>query len=58
MEIIGVLFAWFLILKTKRKWLWAGLFNIFAGIFASAGYLIPIDCKYNINKMASCNNNL
>lgn len=37
--------AWFLILKTKKKWLWAGLFNVFAGIFASAGYLIPDDCK-------------
>lgn len=45
-EIIGVLIAWYLIMKTKRKWMWTGIFNILAGIFASAAYLIPPDCMY------------
>ncbi|KRK02637.1 solute carrier family 22 member 3 isoform X2 [Drosophila yakuba] len=40
-EMIGTFFGLFLILKTTRKWLWTGLFNIVAGCIAYCGWLVP-----------------
>ncbi|XP_044313019.1 solute carrier family 22 member 3 isoform X2 [Drosophila rhopaloa] len=40
-EMMGTFFGLFLILKTTRKWLWTGLFNIVAGCIAYCGWLVP-----------------
>ncbi|KAH8294817.1 hypothetical protein KR018_003379 [Drosophila ironensis] len=40
-EMMGTFFGLFLILKTTRKWLWTGLFNIIAGCIAYCGWLVP-----------------
>ncbi|XP_052856369.1 solute carrier family 22 member 3 isoform X1 [Drosophila gunungcola] len=40
-EVIGTFIGLFLILKTTRKWLWTGLFNIMAGCIAYCGWLVP-----------------
>ncbi|XP_043656326.1 solute carrier family 22 member 4-like isoform X2 [Drosophila teissieri] len=40
-EMIGTFFGLFLILKTTRKWLWTGIFNIVAGCIAYCGWLVP-----------------
>ncbi|XP_013115754.1 organic cation transporter-like protein isoform X2 [Stomoxys calcitrans] len=42
-EIIGTFIGLFLILKTKRKWVWTGLFNVVAGCIAYMGWLVPQD---------------
>lgn len=44
-EMTGTFIGLFLILKTKRKWLWTGVFNIFAGLIAYMGWLVPQDSK-------------
>lgn len=46
-EILGVLFGLLLILYTKRKWMYTGLFNIVGGLIAYSAWLIPIDSKYS-----------
>ncbi|XP_037729777.1 solute carrier family 22 member 3 isoform X2 [Drosophila subpulchrella] len=40
-EMMGTFIGLFLILKTTRKWLWTGLFNIVAGCIAYCGWLVP-----------------
>lgn len=40
-EMMGTFFGLFLIMKTTRKWLWTGLFNIIAGCIAYCGWLVP-----------------
>ncbi|XP_017046060.2 solute carrier family 22 member 3 isoform X2 [Drosophila ficusphila] len=40
-EMMGTFFGLFLILRTTRKWLWAGLFNVVAGCIAYCGWLVP-----------------
>ncbi|KAH8264523.1 hypothetical protein KR038_009606 [Drosophila bunnanda] len=40
-EMVGTFIGLFLILKTTRKWLWTGLFNIVAGCIAYCGWLVP-----------------
>lgn len=40
-EMMGTFIGLFLILKTTRKWLWTGLFNIVAGCLAYCGWLVP-----------------
>ncbi|XP_075145197.1 organic cation transporter protein isoform X2 [Haematobia irritans] len=42
-EIIGTFIGLFLILKTKRKWIWTGIFNVVAGCIAYMGWLVPHD---------------
>lgn len=44
-EILGVFCGLALILYTKRKWMWTGLFNIIAGMIAYSAWLIPQDRK-------------
>lgn len=44
-EILGVLSGLTLILFTRRKWLYTGLFNIFAGIISYSAWLIPSNGK-------------
>ncbi|XP_067615895.1 solute carrier family 22 member 3 isoform X2 [Eurosta solidaginis] len=40
-EIVGTFIGLFLILKTTRKWIWTGLFNVVAGLIAYLGWLVP-----------------
>ncbi|KAG4065097.1 hypothetical protein HA402_007494, partial [Bradysia odoriphaga] len=40
-EIVGVFIGYSLIANCKKKWQYAGMFNIFAGLFASVGYFYP-----------------
>lgn len=47
-EITGVLCGLSLILFTRRKWLYTGLFNIFAGMISYSAWLIPNDSKFII----------
>lgn len=44
-EILGVLCGLLLILYTRRKWLYTGLFNVIAGLIAYSAWLIPLDRK-------------
>lgn len=44
-EIIGTFIGLFFILKTERKWLWTGCFNLIASIMSFCAYLIPPDGK-------------
>lgn len=44
-EIVGVFMGYSLILNCKKKWQYAGMFNIFAGLFASIGYFYPNSCE-------------
>lgn len=44
-EILGVFCGLILILYTKRKWMWTGLFNIVGGLVAYTAWLIPTDRK-------------
>ncbi|XP_005188240.1 organic cation transporter-like protein isoform X2 [Musca domestica] len=46
-EIIGTFIGLFLILKTTRKWIWTGLFNILAGCIAYTAWLVPQDIPFN-----------
>ncbi|CAD6991768.1 unnamed protein product [Ceratitis capitata] len=46
-EIIGTFIGLFLILKTTRKWLWTGLFNVVTGLIAYLGWLVPDDLSFN-----------
>ncbi|KAM7362398.1 organic cation transporter protein isoform 2-T2 [Cochliomyia hominivorax] len=46
-EIIGTFIGLFLILKTTRKWIWTGLFNIIAGCIAYMGWLVPKDIDFD-----------
>lgn len=45
-EIIGVFCGLLLILFTKRKWMWTGLFNILAASIGYCAWLIPDDSEY------------
>ncbi|XP_017471462.1 PREDICTED: solute carrier family 22 member 3 [Rhagoletis zephyria] len=47
-EIIGTFIGLFLILKTTRKWLWTGLFNVIAGLIAYLGWLVPADLSFDV----------
>ena len=49
-EIIGTFIGLFLILKTTRKWLWTGLFNVVAGCIAYLGWLVPNNSKYHVGR--------
>ncbi|XP_037033782.1 organic cation transporter protein-like isoform X2 [Bradysia coprophila] len=40
-EIIGVFIGLILILTTEKKWRYAGIINIFAGLVASLGFFLP-----------------
>lgn len=44
-EIVGVLSGLTLILFTRRKWLYTGLFNIIAGMISYSAWLIPSNGK-------------
>lgn len=45
-EILGVLIAWFFVIKTpNRKWYFTGLFNIITGFLSCLGLLFPATCK-------------
>ena len=45
-EICGTFIGLFLILNTSKKWLAAGLFNIFGGLIAYCAWLIPPESKF------------
>lgn len=45
-EIIGTFIGFYLIMFTKNKWFWAGLFNIIGGLVAYVAWLIPPEGKY------------
>ncbi|XP_031635392.1 solute carrier family 22 member 8-like [Contarinia nasturtii] len=47
-EILGVFVGLILILYTRRKWLYTGLFNIIAGLIAYSAWLIPLDIEVNL----------
>lgn len=51
-EILGVLCGLLLILYTKRKWMYTGLFNIVGGLIAYSAWLIPIDSEYSNHEVA------
>lgn len=40
-EMIGTFVGLFFILKTSRKWLWTGTFNLIASVISYSAYLIP-----------------
>lgn len=44
-EIVGVFIGLYLILYTKRRWLWTGIISITAGCFAYLTWMIPNDRK-------------
>lgn len=44
-EITGVFIGLFFIMKTTKKWLWTGIFNIIAGLFAYTIWLVPPTSK-------------
>lgn len=44
-EIVGVFIGLYLILYTKRRWLWSGILSITAGSVAYLSWMIPNDCK-------------
>lgn len=46
---IGAFTGLFFIMFTKRKWLWTGLFNVFAGLAAFSAWWIPVDGKFVMN---------
>lgn len=41
----GVFIGMYLILYTRRRWLWTGLFSISAGVLAYLTWFIPDDRK-------------
>lgn len=41
----GVFIGMYLILYTRRRWLWTGLFSIVAGGLAYLTWFIPDNCK-------------
>lgn len=45
-EILGVFCGLFLILYTKRKWLYTGIFNMIGGLIVYAAWWIPTDRKW------------
>lgn len=44
-EIIGLLIGWTLIMRTERKWTWAGLMNSVASAISLTAFLVPDECK-------------
>ncbi|XP_001663173.2 solute carrier family 22 member 8 [Aedes aegypti] len=46
-EIIGTFIGFYLIMFTKNKWFWAGLFNIIGGLVAYVAWLIPPEITGN-----------
>lgn len=40
----GAFIGLYLILYTRRKWLWSGIFSIVAGLFAYLTWCIPENC--------------
>lgn len=40
-EIVGVFVGLYLILYTRRKWLWTGMMSIATGLFANLAWSIP-----------------
>lgn len=47
-EILGVFIGIYLVLYTRRRWLWAGLFGICSGTLAYFTWFIPQTCKLKI----------
>lgn len=45
-EIIGVIVAWYFVVRTERKWMWSGWFNILAAFVSWIGLLIPDTREY------------
>lgn len=46
-ELLGVLIGLTLILRTERKWLWAGLANVVAGLVTFGSFALPETCNRN-----------
>lgn len=46
-EIIGVFVGLYLILYTKKKWLYVGVFNVFGGFVAYFAWFIPPNSKFS-----------
>lgn len=44
-EMFGVFIGMYLILYTRRRWLWTGLFSITAGVMAYLTWFIPDNCN-------------
>lgn len=44
-EIFGVLVGMYLVLYTRRRWLWSGLLSIASGCLAYFTWFIPETCK-------------
>lgn len=44
-EILGVCIGMYLVLYTRRRWLWAGALGIACGCLAYLTWLIPETCK-------------
>lgn len=44
-EMFGVFIGMYLILYTRRRWLWTGLFSMAAGVLAYLTWLIPENRK-------------
>lgn len=49
-EILGVFIGIYLVLYTRRRWLWAGLSGIACGTLAYFSWFIPQTCKLKIIK--------
>lgn len=52
-EIVGVFIGMYLILYTRRRWLWTGIISITAGSFAYLTWMIPNDCKLDKSSKVS-----
>lgn len=49
----GCFVGLFLIMYTKHKWLWTGLFNVFGGLVAFTAWWIPPNGKTLFNELTS-----
>lgn len=49
-EMFGVFIGMYLILYTRRRWLWTGLFSISSGVLAYLTWFIPDDSKLYRNE--------
>lgn len=47
-EILGVFIGIYLVLYTRRRWLWSGLFGIVSGTLAYFSWFIPQTCELTI----------
>lgn len=45
-EVVGMFIGLYLILYTRRKWIWVGILNVIAGLCTYTVWLIPSTSNY------------